>query len=115
MISAISNTSVLNSNRYLNKANNKLDTIYKRLSSGLRINSAKDNPGRSCSDHHCQCGVHAEVLVLGRRLRPSRQLSGDVHHQRRSWCEILSDSVRLEENIVIDAFDGSRLRSHNFH
>ena len=43
MISAISNTSVLNSNRYLNKANNKLDTIYKRLSSGLRINSAKDD------------------------------------------------------------------------
>lgn len=43
MISAISNTSVLNSTRYLNKANNKLDTIYKRLSSGLRINSAKDD------------------------------------------------------------------------
>lgn len=43
MISAISNTSVLNSTRYLNKSNNKLDTIYKRLSSGLRINSAKDD------------------------------------------------------------------------
>ena len=43
MISAITNTSVLNSNRYLNKSNNKLDTIYKRLSSGLRINSAKDD------------------------------------------------------------------------
>ena len=43
MISSITNTSVLNSNRYLNKANNKLDTIYKRLSSGLRINSAKDD------------------------------------------------------------------------
>ena len=43
MISAISNTSVLNSTRYLNKANNKLDTIYKRLSSGLKISSAKDD------------------------------------------------------------------------
>ena len=43
MISAISNASSLNSTRYLNKANNKLDTIYKRLSSGLRINSAADD------------------------------------------------------------------------
>lgn len=43
MISAISNASSLNATRYLNKANNKLDTIYKRLSSGLRINSAKDD------------------------------------------------------------------------
>lgn len=43
MISAISNTSVLNSTRYLNKANNRLDTIYKRLSSGLKISSAKDD------------------------------------------------------------------------
>ena len=43
MISAISNISSLNSTRYLNKSNNKLDTIYKRLSSGLRINSAKDD------------------------------------------------------------------------
>lgn len=43
MISAISNTSVLNATRYLNKANNKLDTIYKRLSSGLKISSAKDD------------------------------------------------------------------------
>lgn len=43
MISAITNASSLNSTRYLNKANNKLDTIYKRLSSGLRINSAKDD------------------------------------------------------------------------
>ena len=47
MISAITNTSVLNSNRYLNKSNNKLDTIYKRLSSGLRINSAKDDSAGS--------------------------------------------------------------------
>ena len=43
MISAITNTSSLNAIRYLNKSNNKLDTIYKRLSSGLRINSAKDD------------------------------------------------------------------------
>ena len=43
MISAFTNTSVLNSNRYLNKSNNKLDTIYKRLSSGLKISSAKDD------------------------------------------------------------------------
>ena len=43
MISAISNISSLNATRYLNKSNNKLDTIYKRLSSGLRINSAKDD------------------------------------------------------------------------
>ena len=43
MISAISNASSINATRYLNKANNKLDIIYKRLSSGLRINSAKDD------------------------------------------------------------------------
>ena len=43
MISAISNASSINATRYLNKANNKLDTIYKRLSSGLRINSAADD------------------------------------------------------------------------
>lgn len=43
MISSITNTSVINSSRYLNKSQSKLDTIYKRLSSGLRINSAKDD------------------------------------------------------------------------
>lgn len=43
MISSITNTSVINSARYLNKSQSKLDTIYKRLSSGLRINSAKDD------------------------------------------------------------------------
>src|SRR5574344_1997429 len=43
MISAITNTSSLNAIRYLNKSNNKLDTIYKRLSSGLKISSAKDD------------------------------------------------------------------------
>lgn len=43
MISAITNTSSLNANRYLNKSNKALDTIYKRLSSGLRINSAADD------------------------------------------------------------------------
>lgn len=43
MISAITNASSLNANRYLNKSNKALDTIYKRLSSGLRINSAADD------------------------------------------------------------------------
>lgn len=43
MISAITNTSSLNATRYLNKSNKALDTIYKRLSSGLRINSAADD------------------------------------------------------------------------
>lgn len=43
MISSVTNTSVINSSRYLNKSQSKLDTIYKRLSSGLRINSAKDD------------------------------------------------------------------------
>ena len=37
------NVSSLNSNRQLGKATNSLDTTYKRLSSGLRINSAKDD------------------------------------------------------------------------
>ena len=39
MISSVTNTSVINATRYLNKSQSKLDTIYKRLSSGLRINS----------------------------------------------------------------------------
>lgn len=43
MISSVTNTSVINATRYLNKSQSKLDTIYKRLSSGLRINSAKDD------------------------------------------------------------------------
>ena len=37
------NVSRLNSNRQLGKATHSLDTTYKRLSSGLRINSAKDD------------------------------------------------------------------------
>ena len=37
------NVSSLNSNRQLGKATHSLDTTYKRLSSGLRINSAKDD------------------------------------------------------------------------
>ena len=43
MISSVTNTSVINATRYLNKSQSKLDTVYKRLSSGLRINSAKDD------------------------------------------------------------------------
>ena len=37
------NVSSLNSNRQLGKATHSLDTTYQRLSSGLRINSAKDD------------------------------------------------------------------------
>ncbi|MBO5565973.1 MAG: flagellin, partial [Succinivibrio sp.] len=37
------NVSALNSQRALAKATNALDTTYKRLSTGLRINSAKDD------------------------------------------------------------------------
>jgi Flagellin and related hook-associated proteins len=37
------NVSSLNAQRYMTNANNSLDTSYARLSSGLRINSAKDD------------------------------------------------------------------------
>jgi flagellin len=37
------NVSALNAQRNLGQANNKLDTAYTRLASGLRINSAKDD------------------------------------------------------------------------
>ncbi|MDI1291375.1 MAG: flagellin FliC, partial [Methylobacter sp.] len=37
------NISALNSQRQLNKTNNDLSTSMERLSSGLRVNSAKDD------------------------------------------------------------------------
>lgn len=37
------NVSSLNGQRYLNNVGNQLTTTYQRLSSGLRINSAKDD------------------------------------------------------------------------
>ena len=37
------NVSSLNGRRYLNNVQNQLTTTYQRLSSGLRINSAKDD------------------------------------------------------------------------
>ena len=37
------NVSSLNGQRYLNNVQNSLNTTYQRLSSGLRINSAKDD------------------------------------------------------------------------
>ncbi|MCI6939370.1 MAG: flagellin, partial [Succinatimonas hippei] len=37
------NTSSINAQRRLNNATKSLDTTFKRLSSGLRINSAKDD------------------------------------------------------------------------
>lgn len=37
------NVSALNGMRYMNNINNQLNTVYQRLSSGLRINSAKDD------------------------------------------------------------------------
>ena len=37
------NTSSLNAQRMLSNSTNSLDTSYKRLASGLRINSAKDD------------------------------------------------------------------------
>ncbi len=39
----LTNISALSAQRYLSNATNALDTVYKRLSSGLRINSAKDD------------------------------------------------------------------------
>lgn len=38
------NISALNATRYLNRIQSNLDTLYQRLSTGLRINSAKDDP-----------------------------------------------------------------------
>ena len=38
------NVSALNASRYLNRTQKELDMIYERLSTGLRINSAKDDP-----------------------------------------------------------------------
>ncbi len=43
MIAVKTNVSSLNGQRYLTNANNALNTTYQRLSSGLRINSAKDD------------------------------------------------------------------------
>lgn len=43
MIAVNTNISSLNGQRYLTNANNALNTTYQRLSSGLRINSAKDD------------------------------------------------------------------------
>ena len=43
MIAVNTNVSSLNGQRYLTNANNALNTTYQRLSSGLRINSAKDD------------------------------------------------------------------------
>ncbi|HIV55251.1 MAG TPA: flagellin, partial [Candidatus Anaerobiospirillum stercoravium] len=37
------NVSSLNGQRYLNNVQSSLNTTYQRLSSGLRINSAKDD------------------------------------------------------------------------
>ncbi len=37
------NYSALQGQRYLNSVNNSLTTTYQRLSSGMRINSAKDD------------------------------------------------------------------------
>ena len=37
------NVSSLNGRRYLNNVQNQLTTTYQRLSSGMRINSAKDD------------------------------------------------------------------------
>ena len=37
------NVSSLNANRNLSNSTNSLDTSYKRLASGMRINSAKDD------------------------------------------------------------------------
>lgn len=38
------NISALNATHYLNRIQSNLDTLYQRLSTGLRINSAKDDP-----------------------------------------------------------------------
>ena len=42
-IAVQTNVSSINTTRRLNAANHKLDTSYQRLSSGMRINSAKDD------------------------------------------------------------------------
>ena len=40
----LTNISLMHSNRIMSNVTSQLDTVYKRLSSGFRINSAKDDP-----------------------------------------------------------------------
>lgn len=40
----LTNISLMHANRTMSNVTSQLDTVYKRLSSGFRINSAKDDP-----------------------------------------------------------------------
>lgn len=42
-LSITTNVSALNASRHLGQSANTLDSVYRRLSSGLRINSAADD------------------------------------------------------------------------
>ena len=59
------NVSSLNSQRRLNSATKSLDTTYQRLSSGLRINSAKDDAAglRFLIDLPTRLTVYSKVTV----------------------------------------------------
>ena len=44
MAQYLTNISLMHANRTMSNVTSQLDTVYKRLSSGFRINSAKDDP-----------------------------------------------------------------------
>ena len=69
------NVSSLNANRNLANATNSLDTAYRRLASGLRINSARDD---------------AAGLQISNRL--TSQINGLNQGNRNARHFLLSDS-----------------------
>lgn len=61
----LTNTSALFAIRQINKHQNSLDTSYKRLASGLRINSAKDDPAGMQISHRLTSEING--LTQGNR------------------------------------------------
>ena len=97
------NISSINAQRNLNKSQGGLSTSLKRLSSGLRINSAKerrpDQPGRFRKE---------VVLVFGDALPDARGLYCRLPEQRRvgmKLLEVATDRNRLSQPRSIVQFE----------
>ena len=77
------NVSSLNGQRYLNNVQTSLNTTYQRLSSGYRINSAKDDSaGLQIADR-----LTSQINGLNQGNRPRRNLEHAPAHSYLS-CSI---------------------------
>ncbi len=89
----LTNTMALNAQRHLNQAQNRMQGVFEKLSSGSRINRASDDAaGLAISD-----GINAKVRSLGQAVRNAQDGISFVQVFEGGTNEISNMLIRVRE------------------